>query len=175
MILRQESTARTAASLLTVAMHLNAETWVSLPREAVFPFFADAANLQQLTPPWLRFQIRTPQPIEMRLGARIEYRISLHGLPMSWLTEISAYQPPQMFVDRQLRGPYRTWIHTHQFRADRGGTLLLDHVEFDMLGGALVAPLVRRDLLKIFTFRHHALLAHFSQPTPWPEAKITFD
>ena len=156
-------------------MHLHAETWVSLPPEDVFPFFAEAANLQQLTPPWLRFEIRTPQPIAMRTGARIEYRISLHGLPMSWLTEIAAYQPPVMFVDRQLRGPYRTWIHTHQFRSERGGTRLLDHVEFDMLGGALVAPFVARDLRKIFTYRHEALLAHFAQPTPWPPARITID
>lgn len=81
-------------------MHLRAETWVPLPREKVFPFFADAVNLQQLTPPWLGFAIKTPQPIEMRTGALIEYRISLHGFPMSWLTEIAAYEPPVMFVDQ---------------------------------------------------------------------------
>ncbi|MGE3959549.1 MAG: SRPBCC family protein [Vicinamibacterales bacterium] len=156
-------------------MHLRAETWVNRPPEAVFPFFAEAANLQQLTPPWLHFEIRTPQPIAMQVGALIEYRISLHGIPMSWLTEIAAYQPPDMFVDRQVRGPYRTWIHTHQFRPERGGTLLLDHVEFDMLGGALVGPLVRRDLLRIFTYRHEALLAHFEQPKPWPPARIRFE
>ena len=155
-------------------MHLRAQTWVSLPRDEVFPFFADAANLQQLTPPWLRFCIRTPQPIEMRVGALIEYRISLHGIPMSWLTEISAFQPPQMFVDQQRRGPYRTWIHTHQFRPDRGGTLLLDHVEFELPRGAIVAPLVRHDLRKIFTYRHEALLAHFEQAKPWSPANITF-
>ncbi len=156
-------------------MHLRAETWVNRPPEAVFPFFAEAANLQQLTPPWLHFEIRTPQPIAMQVGALIEYRISLHGIPMSWLTEIAAYQPPDMFVDRQVRGPYRTWIHTHQFRPERGGTLLLDHVEFDMLGGALVGPFVRRDLLRIFTYRHEALLAHFEQPKPWPPARIRFE
>ena len=111
----------------------------------------------------------------MRTGARIEYRLSLHGFPMSWLTDIAAYEPPSMFVDQQRRGPYRTWIHTHQFRPERGGTLLLDHVEFDMLGGALVAPLVKRDQRKIFTYRHEALLAHFAQPTPWPAARITID
>jgi len=154
-------------------MHLHAETWVSRPREAVFPFFADAGNLQQLTPPWLNFAIRTPQPIAMHVGALIEYRISLHGIPMSWLTEISAYEPPAMFVDRQVRGPYRTWIHTHQFRAERGGTLLLDHVEFDMRGATLLGPLIRRDLRKIFTYRHEALLRQFEQPEPWPAARIT--
>ena len=155
-------------------MHLHAETWVSLPREEVFPFFADAANLEKLTPPWLSFAIRTPQPIEMGAGTLIDYGISLHGLPMSWRTEISAFQPPEMFVDRQRKGPYRTWIHTHQFLPDRGGTRLVDHVEFDMFGAALVAPFIRWDLRKIFTYRHQALLEHFKQPKPWPEPTITF-
>ncbi|HUR34915.1 MAG TPA: SRPBCC family protein [Vicinamibacterales bacterium] len=155
-------------------MHLHAETWVSLPPEDVFPFFADAANLQQLTPPWLHFAISTPQPIAMRAGTLIEYRIRLHGIPLAWLTEIVAYDPPRVFVDRQLRGPYRRWIHTHQFQPERGGTLLLDHVEFDLLGGALVAPLIRRDLRHIFTHRHEALLARFAQPEPWPPARISF-
>lgn len=155
-------------------MHLHAETWVNLPPDEVFPFFAEAANLQTLTPPWLSFAIRTPQPIEMRAGTLIEYRISLHGLPMSWRTEISAFQPPEMFVDRQLKGPYRTWIHTHRFLPDNGGTRLVDHVEFDMFGAAVVAPFIRWDLRKIFTYRHQALLAHFKQPQPWPEPQITF-
>jgi len=155
-------------------MHLHAETWVSQPPDAVFPFFAEAANLQQLTPPWLHFAIRTPQPIQMAAGTRIEYRISLRGIPMSWLTEIAAYDAPRMFIDQQLKGPYRTWIHTHQFRLEGGGTLLLDHVEFNMLGGRLVAPFIKRDLRKIFTYRHEALLAHFGQPTPWPAPNITF-
>ena len=99
------------------------------------------------------------------------YEAVIDGKP----TEIAAYQPPEMFVDQQLKGPYRTWIHTHQFRQDRGGTLLLDHVEFDMLGAALVSPLIKRDLLKIFTYRHEALLAHFRQPTPWAPANIRFE
>ena len=156
-------------------MHLHTQTWVSDPPDRVFPFFAEAANLQQLTPPWVRFVIRTPQPIDMRAGARIEYRISLHGIPMAWRTEITAYDPPHMFVDKQLSGPYRTWIHTHEFTPDRGGTLLSDHVEFDVLGGWLVAPLVRRDLRRIFTYRHEALLAHFRQPKPWSTASIRFE
>jgi ligand-binding SRPBCC domain-containing protein len=154
-------------------MHLHAETWVSQPRAEVFPFFADAANLQRLTPDWLHFSIRTPQPIAMREGARIEYRISLRGIPMTWVTDIAAYRPPDMFIDEQRRGPYRTWIHTHRFVDRDNGTLLVDDVEFDMIGARIVGPFIARDLRRIFTHRHEALLAHFDQPKPWPPARIT--
>ena len=155
-------------------MKLLAKTWVSTPVDDVFPFFADAQNLQALTPSWLHFQILTPPPIEMRPGTLIKYRISLHGLPMSWLTEITDFTPPVRFVDKQLRGPYRTWIHTHHFEPKSGGTQLTDEVEFDMFGASLVAPFIRYDLRKIFTHRHQALLEHFGQPTPWPAADLTF-
>jgi ligand-binding SRPBCC domain-containing protein len=155
-------------------MRLHAETWVDLPRAAVFPFFADPANLQALTPPWLHFQIATPQPVAMKAGTTIAYRLRIRGVPVTWRSEISAYEPPEMFVDRQLRGPYRRWVHTHRFIPDRGGTLLVDDVEFDMLLPFLVAPLVKRDLQTIFTFRHRALLARFRQPEPWPAPNILF-
>ncbi len=154
-------------------MHLHAESWVSVPRADVFPFFADAGNLQQITPPWLHFSIRTAVPVAMGVGATIEYRIRLHGLPLRWLTIITAFDPPQLFVDEQRRGPYRTWIHTHRFVEERGGTRLVDDVEFDMLAARLVSPLVVRDLRRIFTYRHEALMAHFGQPTPWSPARIT--
>ena len=155
-------------------MRLQTKTWVSQPIEDVFPFFADAHNLQALTPDWLHFEIVTPPPIVMRPGTLIEYRISLHGLPMSWLTEITDFAPPVRFVDTQLRGPYRTWIHTHRFESSNGGTLLIDEVEFDMFGAWLVGPLIRRDLRRIFSHRHQALLTHFDQPKPWAPALLTF-
>ena len=154
-------------------MKLTADTWVNVPRAEVFPFFADAGNLERLTPPWLSFRIETPRPIEMHPGRRISYRISLRGIPMRWVSEISAYQPPDMFRDEQRKGPYRRWIHTHRFVEERGGTRLLDEVEFDMIGAFLVGGLVARDLRRIFTYRHDTLLDIFNQPTPRPPASIT--
>ena len=154
-------------------MRLTADTWIDVTRENVFPFFADAANLQILTPPWLFFTIETPLPIDMYPGRQITYRIKLRGIPMRWVSEISAYEPPNMFVDEQKRGPYRKWVHTHHFVEERGGTRLLDQVDFDTAASFLVGGLVARDLRRIFTYRHETLLRLFNQPTPWPAAAIT--
>lgn len=153
-------------------MKLTAETWVSRPPHEVFPFFADAGNLERLTPPWLNFAIQTPLPIAMYTGREISYRIRLRGLPLRWVSRITAYDPPAMFVDEQLKGPYRVWRHTHRFEPANGGTLLLDEVEFDMFGRLFVGGLVSRDLRAIFTYRHQTLLSIFEQPAPWPPPKI---
>lgn len=149
-------------------MRLHAETRVSRPRHEVFTFFADPTNLELLTPPWLHFSIRTPMPIEMRAGAEIEYRLSVRGLPMSWVTRISDFEAPEQFVDEQIKGPYRKWIHTHRFVEEQGGTLMVDSIEFDLIGSHLIGGFIARDLMRIFTFRHDALLEAFKEPTPWP-------
>lgn len=133
------------------------------PRPEVFAFFADAANLEAITPPWLRFRILTPQPIEMRPGAPIEYRLRLHGLPIRWKTEITAWAPPDRFVDEQRSGPYRLWVHEHTFEdAPGGGTFVLDRVRYRVPFGRLANwLLVARDVRTIFTWRSEALLRSF--------------
>ncbi|NOT45077.1 MAG: SRPBCC family protein [Acidobacteria bacterium] len=140
--------------------------WLPLPRQDVFAFFADAFNLERITPAFLRFRVLTPRPIPMRAGTTIDYRISLHGLPMTWKTEISLWEPPGRFRDVQLRGPYRDWIHTHTFEEQDGGTLVRDTVRYRMwlpqpLAGAVNALLVARDVRTIFLYRHDALLEAF--------------
>ena len=128
------------------------------PPDEVFGFFADAGNLEAITPPWLGFTIVTPRPIDMHVGTIIEYRLKLHGLPLRWLTQIEAWEPGVRFVDRQLRGPYALWHHTHEFEPLPGGdTLMRDVVRYALPfgpAGALAHRLlVRRDLARIFDFR----------------------
>ncbi len=134
---------------------LTARAALARPRSEVFAFFGDAGNLEALTPPWLRFEIRTARPFAMRQGALIDYRLRLRGIPVSWRTEITCWEPPHRFVDEQLRGPYRRWVHEHTFEeAPDGTTLAGDRVRYAVLGGRLVHRLlVERDLRTIFAYR----------------------
>lgn len=138
---------------------------INRPLDEVFAFFADAYNLQYLTPPWLSFRILTPPPIEMRVGTLIDYRIKLHGLPVRWRTRITAWQPPHYFVDEQLRGPYKRWHHEHTFEHADGVTLCRDKVRYVVPGGPLSPAIhrlfVKRDIDRIFGFRMRAMLDHF--------------
>lgn len=139
-----------------------AELWLPLPPEEIFPFFSDANNLDAITPPWLHFQVVSPQLVEMRVGALIDYKLSLHGLPLRWRTLIKEWQPPHRFVDEQLRGPYRQWIHEHTFEPHDGGTLARDVVHYAVPFDFIAHPLfVRRDIERIFAFRQESLGAIF--------------
>ena len=138
---------------------LRSDIWLQQPPELVFPFFAQATNLGAITPPWLHFRILTPLPIRMAKGTLIEYRIRLHGVPMRWRTLISDWNPPHLFVDEQIRGPYRLWHHTHTFTAEAGGTKCTDVVRYAAPGGRVVHDwFVRPRLDAIFAYRREAIL-----------------
>lgn len=128
--------------------------------DQVFPFFCDAGNLEQITPPELNFRIETPQPVEMREGARIRYRLKLWGVPFSWETKITSWEPPHRFVDEQASGPFRRWVHRHELVDTPDGTLMYDHVEYELPFGALgqlFHPVLRRQLARIFRYRHEVV------------------
>jgi ligand-binding SRPBCC domain-containing protein len=142
---------------------------VERPREEVFAFFADAANLEAITPSFLRFSIRSPLPIAMREGAHIEYALHLFGVPLRWRTLISVWEPGVRFVDEQLSGPYALWRHTHTFESVPGGTLVGDVVEYALpfgpLGRLAHALAVRATLARIFDHRRDAI-ARLLPPAP---------
>jgi ligand-binding SRPBCC domain-containing protein len=131
-----------------------------LAREDAFAFFSDAANLQSITPPELRFRIITPLPIPMREGARIVYGLRLLGIPLRWESRIRRWQPPSGFVDEQVRGPYRLWGHTHDFRDEGDETIIEDVVLYGLPLwplGEIAHPVVRIQLGRIFRFRQRAV------------------
>jgi hypothetical protein len=136
---------------------LEREQWLPATLERVFAFFADAANLETITPPWLGFRIRTPLPIAMRPGAQIDYTIRLGPAPMRWRTRIPVWEAGKRFVDVQERGPYARWEHSHEFVPIGDGVLMRDVVRYALpfgpLGTAAHALLVRALLARVFDYR----------------------
>ncbi len=147
-------------------LRLHNEIWIPHPVREVFPFFADASNLERLTPPSLRFEILTPHPIEMKVGTLIDYKLRLHGIPVRWQSEITEWEPPNRFVDEQRRGPYRIWRHEHIFTEQNGGTLAEDRLEYAVPGGMIVARLfVTGEVANIFAYRKQQLTEIFDIAT----------
>ncbi len=148
---------------MTTPYILDASMFLPLPLERVFPFFADARNLEAITPKALRFKILTPPPLDMKPGLIIDYSIRIRGIPMRWRSEITEYQPPRRFVDEQRRGPYKLWHHEHLFEPAIGpsgepGTTIRDRVTYIPRGGALLHRLfVRPELDRIFAFRQDVI------------------
>lgn len=139
------------------------ELWLPRPREEVFAFFAETANLDAITPPWLHFRTLTPGPVEMRAGISIDHKLRLRGLPIRWRSQITAWEPPVRFVDEQIRGPYRLWAHEHLFEERDGGTLVRDRVRYAVPFDFLVHDLlVRPDLKRIFAYRAECLKKRFA-------------
>ena len=140
---------------------LTATQTIALPREEVFAFFADAGNLERITPPELNFHIVTPQPINIEKGALIDYKLKMRGFPVKWRTEISVWEPPFRFVDQQLCGPYSEWIHTHTFtELGPNETLMEDEVRYRLPLeplGDIAHFFVRHELEYIFDFRQKAV------------------
>jgi ligand-binding SRPBCC domain-containing protein len=139
------------------------EVWLPRPRSEIFDFFADARNLQEITPDWLHFTVLSEGPMSMRAGALIDYKLRLRGFPLKWRTEIRTWEPPLRFVDVQQRGPYQLWEHEHTFEEESGGTKVRDRVRYAVFMGWLVVPLfVNRDVHRIFDFRKRRLIERFA-------------
>src|SRR5215471_8108011 len=141
---------------------LEREQLVAARLPEVFEFYSAARNLEALTPPWLQFSVLSPEPLQMQTGTMIEYQLHLRGVPIRWLSRIELWEPGRRFVDRQLRGPYRLWIHRHEFAAEAGGTRIRDHVRYALplwpLGEITHRAFVRRELAQIFDYRQNAAI-----------------
>jgi ligand-binding SRPBCC domain-containing protein len=139
------------------------ECSVSVPvsLQEAFAFFENPHNLARITPPSLNFRIASPERIQMRKGAEIDYQIRWLGLPLKWKTAIAEYEPPFFFVDEQVAGPYAYWHHRHDFKPTEYGALVSDRVDYALsfgpLGRLAHRLAVRRQLQAIFDYRQNAL------------------
>jgi ligand-binding SRPBCC domain-containing protein len=144
-----------------VGYRLERELFIPKPRDEVFAFFADAFNLERITPAFLKFHIVTPGPIAMQAGTLIDYELRLYGVKFRWRTRIAAFEPPRFFVDEQLKGPYRRWVHRHEFEETEAGTLMRDRLEYSLgfgpFGAIAHAIFVRRSVEQIFEHRNRTI------------------
>ena len=135
----------------------NSSLTIDRPRDEVFAFFSNAENLERITPPELGFHIVTPRPIDIKKGTLIDYKLSVHGLSFCWRTEITRWDPPFEFIDMQLSGPYKQWIHLHRFtEPEPGKTLMEDEVRYRLPLeplGDIAQFFIERQLKYIFDFR----------------------
>jgi ligand-binding SRPBCC domain-containing protein len=143
------------------------EVFVPAPQQALFDFFSEPSNLARITPRSVGFRDLTPDAGPMRPGMNIVHEIRWFRIPMRWRTVIEEYEPPHRFVDVQIKGPYKGWRHEHTFDEAPGGTLLRDHVQYELpfgpIGAITHALMVRRQLRRIFDYRERAVLGIFAK------------
>ncbi|MBA2382500.1 MAG: NAD(P)H-binding protein [Chloroflexi bacterium] len=145
---------------------LSASQFIARPIEEVFDFFSRPENLGRITPASMGFEFLTDDR-EMRDGLVIRYRIHpLLGIPMTWTTRITGYEPSFRFQDTQLSGPYARWEHTHTFEAVPGGTLVHDDIVYAVplgpLGDVANRLVVRTELERIFRHRAETIRTVFA-------------
>lgn len=144
---------------------LEQEQIIDKKLEDIFPFFTKPENLSLLTPHWLKFKIRKKTSANMEVNAEFVYTIKFYNIPMFWKTKITKYEAPNVFVDEQLSGPYKKWVHTHTFEAKGNSTIMRDKVEYDLYGWFLKSIIhrvfVEKSVKKIFQYRKTVLGAYF--------------
>ncbi len=144
---------------------LECEQWLPRGLEEVFPFFSDPHNLERITPDFLNFRVLGASTDKLQEGTQINYQLRIRGVPVRWQSVIESWEPCRRFVDRQTKGPYKRWHHTHEFEPHAGGTIVRDRVRYEVPMGAvgsLVADRwVARDVARIFAFRRERLRGIF--------------
>jgi len=142
------------------------ETWVPAKIEDVFKFFSEAKNLEIITPPHLNFKILKKSTEKITKGTLIDYKLKLYGFPFKWKTKISELKLNDMFIDEQLKGPYSKWTHTHTFREQDNGTLIIDYVQYKIplgfIGNATLGRFIKKDINKIFAYRNNYIKEYFN-------------
>lgn len=153
---------------------------IALPVSAqvAFDYHARRGALQRLLPPWLSVRIESSDE-SLADGSRVVMRMRIAGLPIRWVAEHTGYDPPQRFEDVQVCGPFSHWHHRHLIQAEGDhASRLTDVIEYRLpagrLGRTVGDDLIRRQLDRMFAYRHSTTLADLalSQRSPLPAMRI---
>lgn len=141
------------------------ETVLSASPQKVWDFHASPEALARLTPPERCLEAASAEgsvgaadgSLPLVDGALHVLRFRLGPIRMEWRARISNVEPPFGFTDTAERSPFRRWRHRHAFLPHQQGCVLVDEIDYELpfgLLGRLVQPLVRRDIDRLFAFRH---------------------
>lgn len=146
---------------------LKEQVELSASLDEAWDFISSPANLKEITPDHMGFEIKTPGlPDKIYPGLMIVYKVRpVLGIPMTWLTEITHVKERSYFVDEQRVGPYALWHHEHSLAATDKGVLMTDLVSYRLplgpLGTVAHGMFVKKQLRGIFKYREHALDKRF--------------
>lgn len=139
------------------------KSYLPVPVARVFAWHARNGAIQRLTPPWAPLTLKWRQGRGIDKGVRVGFDMRVLGIPMIWEAEHIDFCNNRMFKDRQIKGPFSRWEHTHLFSpAGEDGTIMTDQVAYELPMGRLSTPLyhfARKELVRMFDYRHR-VLAH---------------
>ncbi len=135
--------------------------------ETAWDLLSNPVNLQKITPAKMGFQITSGKPEKMYRGQIISYKVApFAGIKTNWVTEITHVKERSYFIDEQRFGPYKMWHHEHRISPHSEGVLMYDRVSykipFGFLGHIAHALFIKKQLLKIFTYREKTLDKFFN-------------
>ncbi|MEZ5305957.1 MAG: SRPBCC family protein [Pyrinomonadaceae bacterium] len=134
------------------------ESFIKAKPEVVFGFHELPDAFERLVPPWENVRIIQKAEIS-KIGSKAILEQTLFGLfRQKWVAEHTVYEPPHLFVDVQVSGPFKVWMHHHRFVEFEGGTFLRDEIEFDpgfsIIGELGAKLLILPKIEKMFAYRH---------------------
>ncbi|RPJ17700.1 MAG: TIGR01777 family protein [Desulfobacteraceae bacterium] len=133
-------------------------THIRAPVEEVFKWHSRQGALERLSPPWDPVRV-IERKGGINKGARVVLEMKAGPFPYKWAAEHTDYEENRMFRDRQVRGPFSSWVHTHSFEPDANdASFFEDRIDYalpfypfgQMFGGASV----KAKLERIFRYRH---------------------
>lgn len=138
---------------------LERKMFIPVSIQEAWTFFSSPYNLEKITPGYMKFRITSDlKNISMSEGMRIEYTVRpVANVPLKWITLISDVNAPYQFKDRQIKGPFKVWEHTHTFEEKDDGVEMTDVVQYALplgfLGTIAHLIMVKKQLKGIFDYR----------------------
>lgn len=150
-------------------------SFISASPGELFQWHARPGALARLTPPWERMRVLAARG-GIHPGGEVLLRMQAGPFPFSWQARHTEFEENLRFQDIQVKGPFRSWCHHHEFCAASGGTILTDRIEYELPfppWGQLAAPFVRRQLERTFAYRHATTAEDLASHRLFPSKTLT--